>query len=194
MNANNDDPIVWESDYKLQETDFLGKPPANPIQVDAQHVEVAQSAVGINWKLGKTEIVQTKSERAVKFCEVGIDTMFDRNQSWISDIDSMSEARKKTMLVHEQGHFDMAEMFCRMAREEVLKAINNKTFFLHETDDEKINQEIKEIAENVIGTIIDKNRKEMDEEQQEYEDKTLHGLNEKKQLEYTQNFDNSLRP
>lgn len=193
MNANNDDPIAWESNYKLQETDFLDEPPSTPIQIDDEHVESAQSAVGINWVLGKMEIVQTNSGRAVKFLEVGIDSMFDRNQSWIHDVDSMSEAKKKTMLVHEQGHFDMAEMFCRMAREEVLKAINNKTFPLHETDKEKINQEIKEIAENVIGTIIDKNRKKMHDEQQEYENKTLHGLNEKKQLDYTQNFDRSLR-
>lgn len=32
MNTNNDDPITWESNYKLQETDFLGKSPAKPVQ------------------------------------------------------------------------------------------------------------------------------------------------------------------
>lgn len=193
MNGNNDDPIVWESDYKLQETDFLGNPPANPIQVDSEHVEIAQSAVGINWVLGRTEIVQTKSGRAVKFLGVGIDSMFDKNHSWISDVDSMSEDKKKTTLVHEQGHFDMAEMFCRVARKEAFKAIVGKTFPIHETDDGKINQEIKEIAQNVIGTIIDKNREKMHDEQLTYENETLHGLNEVKQSEYTQNFDNALR-
>ena len=188
MSIQDDDPIPWE-DGRLKISDFKGKPPQEPIQVDEEHVEDAESVILINPIVIRTSTHKTE----FKFEEVGINALFLRKKSWIFDVDSMSYKKKAEMLIHEQGHFDMTQMFCLMAREEVEKAINGKTFPIHSTTSLEIEQEKQSIVDNVFYSIVEKCRKRLKIEQDEYEIATLHGLKPEIQAEYTENFNSVLR-
>lgn len=81
------DTLIWKQDQKLQFSDFLARPK------DSDHG--ASSMVGIRYHLSfdKDSVI------------TDVSCYFLRNKSWIRKGDSM--------LQHEQGHFDIGELFAR---------------------------------------------------------------------------------
>ena len=87
------DSIFWSPNYKLSWEDFQRKP-------DLSSKDDAVSSPGIKYHLSASE--DSFSVRV--FC------FFIRSKSW-SKIKS-----SKNLLMHEQGHFDIAELFARKLR------------------------------------------------------------------------------
>lgn len=192
MSIQDDDPIMWE-DGPLKISDFKGEPPKKLKQVDANHVENAESVIIINPVVIKTSTNKTESGYAFKLEQIGITTLFMQKKSWINDLDSMSDSQKEATLIHEQGHFDMTQIFCLKARKEVMQNIEDKIFPIYSTIDLEMKQEKQMIVNNQIYSVVEKFRKLLKIEQDEYENKTLHGIREEVQAEYTKNFDLVLR-
>jgi hypothetical protein len=86
------DTIYWRPDYKLKWDDFKGKP-------DSSSQFGAISYPGIKYSLSANE----DSFNTKVLC------FFIKSKSWVRVIST-------TGLIHEQGHFDIAELFARRLR------------------------------------------------------------------------------
>jgi hypothetical protein len=86
------DTIYWKADYKLRWEDFQGK-------ADSNSQFGATSNPHIRYKLSANE----DSFSVNVFC------FFLKSKSW-------TKLRSDTLLIHEQGHFDIAELFARKLR------------------------------------------------------------------------------
>jgi hypothetical protein len=90
--ASAQDTIYWQPTYKLKWEDFQGK-------ADSNSQFGATSYPGIKYSLSVNE--DSVSTRVVCF--------FIKSRSWVRVISD-------TGLIHEQGHFDLAELFARKLR------------------------------------------------------------------------------
>jgi len=192
VSIEDDDPITWE-DGPLKISDFCKEPPKKSILIDGEHIENAESVIMINPVVVKTSTDKTESGHVFKFEEVGITTLFMRKKSWIYDLDSMSDNQKEETLIHEQGHFDMTQIFCLKARKEVAENIVDKTFPVYSKTESEMNQEKQMIVNEQIYSVVEKFRKLLKIEQKEYEDETLHGIRTEVQAKKTANFNLVLR-
>lgn len=108
--VNADDIIFWSKNYRLQFTDFKGAP-------TQQDTTMQKNAAMLTHKLGsiKESIdvhVDKQNGKTVFIVNAGM----KRNESWIkNDGDTLT-------LRHEQGHFDICEIYARMLRRDLLKA------------------------------------------------------------------------
>ncbi|MBP7556802.1 MAG: hypothetical protein KA821_11080 [Chitinophagaceae bacterium] len=117
-NLAGQDTINWRADYKLKWEDFQGTP-------DSSLDYKAISSPAIKYYLSNTDSNFT----ITIFC------FFKKTKSWVSIKDS-------TLLEHEQGHFDIAEVFTRKFRKRIKEyKFNHRTVSL---DIEKIFKEIIE--------------------------------------------------
>ena len=88
--------IIWIKEIKLKWSDFKGAPKENTVLA-------AVSSVGISYK----EISHSIDKY---FFEVNAE--FEKNKSWV-----WSKKASDSILVHEQGHFDLAEIYARKMRQ-----------------------------------------------------------------------------
>lgn len=139
-----DSLIIWNQNKKLCINDFLGKPdynsPANAI--------TCYNIIPVYEYIPK---IITHS-----IC------YFDKSKSWIK-----KEISDSLTIIHEQGHFDLAEVFARKMDLEISK--------IHgETD--SIDLKIDIIREKIYS--------ELDSAQNKYDEETNHSINKLKQIEW----------
>ena len=129
--------LCWSANRKLEWNDFTGIPDTIVYTYYGGEADVI-SALSI--------LVEMDSlNNYIVF------TAFNRNSSWYLD-----GKNKPLALEHEQGHFDLTEIFSRILR----KRIENEEYYNEEFD---INQLYEEIMES------------LDSAQHEYEVATVHG-------------------
>lgn len=85
--AKAQDTINWRSDYKLKWQDFQGQP-----DTTVRALAVCASEISYQYKVVNNKLV------------FSIDCFFDKKKSWI-------KYNLKTILNHEQGHFDISKLF-----------------------------------------------------------------------------------
>ncbi len=107
-------PIVWK-DKKLSWSDFKEKP-----GYDKYPYKLAKT----NWKLDVV-INDTSCSKDTNRVNIKITALFNPLQSWVRN-PSIS-FRSLKLLVHEQLHFDIVELFARKMRKELLAATLTKT-------------------------------------------------------------------
>jgi hypothetical protein len=97
--AQKPDKIYWSDDYKLNWSDFKGKPKrSNPMAAETStHLDfsMAYENNAFSWNL---------------------DCYFSRKESWVK-----SDLKSDDLLAHEQLHFDIAELNARKIRSEMDK-------------------------------------------------------------------------
>lgn len=81
--------IEWRADRKLTWSDFKATP-------DAKSANAALTSSSINMEFGYND----------KSWHYSIKCRFDKNRSWM-------RVRNNEILTHEQGHFDIAELYAR---------------------------------------------------------------------------------
>ncbi|HEX6192275.1 MAG TPA: DUF922 domain-containing protein [Chitinophagaceae bacterium] len=86
------DSIPWKSSYKLKWQDFRGVPDRG-----SDRVAITVSNIGYSLSYNSTSFT------------VRIKCVFDKRKSWTTTLDSL-------VLIHEQGHFDISEIFARKLR------------------------------------------------------------------------------
>ncbi len=145
--------IDWSADRRLSWSDFKARPDSNSPNA---------ALTGTNIKFD----FSYNSETGFKY---HITCQFDKNSSW---------GRVKTdyILSHEQGHFDIAEIYTRKLC---------KAFREYKPDVEKANKEVNKIYQKVMS--------ELSERQKEYDRETNFSINKEKQAEWLKKIDEELR-
>jgi hypothetical protein len=140
-----DDGIKWTLNTQLTVQDFLGKPISN-----SQHS--AESFIGISSSctpMNDSVIIE-------------IDAVFHRNKSWIKKNNDTSR-----VIPHEQGHFDLGEVFARKLRKELSE---------HKFKKKNLTKYVNETVGYYNGLLT--------KEQDVYDTETNHSINEAKQKEW----------
>jgi hypothetical protein len=137
--------IYWSKDNKLKTCDFRGLVPDS---VNGNNVAIS--------------MVQIKPEAFIdnKLPNYKIVTIFYKSGSWMKD-------SSKSVLIHEQLHFDIAEYFARKMRKRIAELRNSK-----------------ERNANVYNNVFIELWKECDKKSDEYDKQTIHGINSIKQKEW----------
>lgn len=145
----------WSENYKLHYEDFQGPIPANETFIKATTAAV----------------IEVSFEQVGNMVHVTVINYFKKNESWM-----MNEAKIEYALNHEQGHFDIAEIYARKIRKK-----------LQET---KLNPH-KNGAE--ITKIFEKIGKKHLQAQKKYDKATSYSIKEKNQKEWTKKIADELK-
>lgn len=149
--TKNDDIIQWKSSYRLNWNDFKAAPPANASNA-------ALTSSGILMKF-------TSDGESLNY---EISCNFVKNSSW-------GRVKNEHILAHEQGHFDIAEIYARKLNKE-LKAYryNNKS----------VNKDVNNIYKTVMDQLL--------QMQNQYDEQTDYSRNFVQQKEWLDKIDNFL--
>ncbi len=150
--------IEWASKRKLIWEDFKGSPKSftNPNAA-------AQTYCGF--------AVQSNYVTMFSTAKIFARNFFTCNLSWVRP----DQKNRSDLLEHEQGHFDLCEIYTRMLRKEFTE--RRMTAY-------NINKEADVIFKNIYALYL--------ERQELYEEETNYGLNEQKQIEWRTNINREL--
>jgi Bacterial protein of unknown function (DUF922) len=146
-----DHAIIWSAARRLTWDDFQGDPPA-----DGSEGAMTSYTIYSAWKC-----------RGEAF-EFRVIAGFRPRQSWVKDVVLNDTLQRRTVLRHEQTHFDLAEVHARRMR----RALGNVTRPCRRPD--------AELSDMVQGLA-----QEEKAEQRRYDTETKHGLLASRQAEWT---------
>jgi hypothetical protein len=150
--------IIWEEGRKLTWENFR-----SPVNRKKNPYVAAYTHCG--W-----EFYSEKSSDPKAPVKITIKTLFHEDKSW-KDVKKMDDY----ILLHEQKHFDIAELFVRKFRKAVAEKIKNSGDY---------NRYFKAIYDGISADY--KNF------QMAYDRETRHGIDKKKQTEYNQSISEQL--
>jgi hypothetical protein len=149
--SQKDNLIPWSASRKLTWEDFKARP-------DAGSTNAALTSSSINIDFGYSE----------KGMEYAIRCHFDKTKSWV-------RIRNNGVLAHEQGHFDLAELYAR----KLSKAMKDYKFYAKTVGDD-------------VNRIYDNIMKAHHEAQFTYDNETDYSRNKVKQEEWLQKISTDL--
>ena len=130
QNINYQDSINWRNTYQLKGSDFKGVP-------DTLSNTAALTSTIITYRLYKKDT----EYKVVVYC------YFLRQASW------NLYKNNSTLLKHEQGHFDIAELFARKFRQ-ALKNVNLNSYTINRDIDTILNRILLE--KELLDSLYDK--------------------------------------
>jgi predicted secreted Zn-dependent protease len=144
--------IPWSASRKLTWSDFKGNP-------DPNSSNAALTSSNINIEFGYNE----------KGFQYSIKCNFDKNRSWV-------RIKNNDVLVHEQGHFDIAEIYARQLNK-LMKAyrFNAKT------------------ASNDVNQLYETTMKQHRQTQTQYDQETDYSRNRPKQEQWLKKITDDLK-
>ena len=141
----------WSKDRKLTWADFKG-----PVPARAATRTAAETSAGMG--------VETNTVTSDNAPKVYVFNAFETMTSWVRpDHNTMD------VLEHEQGHFDICELYTRKMRQRFARA----------------NLTVKNL-QSVVGEVFQSVQREHAERQQQYEDETSHGIITEAQKRWTE--------
>jgi Bacterial protein of unknown function (DUF922) len=147
---DNEDYIAWSSDKKLSWDDFKMVSPSG-----TRDAALTTTYVGFSFSKSRDQI------------DFDIECKFQKSRSW-------GRLKNDYILKHEQGHFDIAEIFARKLNKEI-------SLFLAKS---KQHEEL-----NKIYTKVMNEKRDM---QQQYDDETNHSINKRQQAEWDNKIEEML--
>ena len=149
--AESEDMIPWENDKRLVWEDFLCEP-----KVGTDAVASTSTSLGIAYQI---------TDGAVKY---HITCYFNKEKSW-------GLMKTDYILAHEQGHFDITEIFARRLNEALQNyQFNKKTF----------KKDIGQIYQAIVS--------QKEDYQRTYDSETDHSRNRKVQYDWLEKIDSLL--
>ncbi|WP_153800181.1 hypothetical protein [Foetidibacter luteolus] len=106
-----DSVIYWNSSHRLGFEDFQGTPAIEDTSLRTLNFTTLTHKLG---SVTTSVYVQIKKEKGKTLFTVY--ASMKKNQSWIKDVGDL------ITLKHEQGHFDICEVYARLLRQELKKA------------------------------------------------------------------------
>lgn len=152
LGQGTEEVIHWTKDYRLTWDDYKGK--ANPAVGAAASTA---TYLGIDYNYSSQGLTYS------------ITCGFSKNRSW-------SLHKTQYILSHEQGHFDIAELFARKLYRQLMAYRFNKSTY--KTD-------LKKIYEDIVA--------EKEAMQDTYDAETNHSINKAKQREWLRKIDEMLK-
>ena len=153
--SNEDDKIYWDAGKRLAWNDYKASPDYN---------DTSNSALTF---YGISSVIKTKKDTAA----FQIKSMFDIQKSWVKP-----EDKTDTLLHHEQGHFDIAEVYARKLK----KTVHDYTFK-------------KATLGTDFNTIYKKNSEALNTQQGIYDEETDHGRIFAKQKEWNEKIQREIK-
>lgn len=143
--------IEWNEFYELRWDDFKGKP--------------ADDAAG---DAGTSVQIQAKPYMVKNNIRYDVYALFNREKSWSRD-------QSAQLLVHEQLHFDLAEVFARKIRKKIMEMTEAGV------------SDVKVINTAIQGILEESNEADM-----QYDLETLHGALDQKQALWAKKIQDEL--
>lgn len=142
--------IYWREDVKLNWSNFKSK-------VNNQRGANVVAYTNCGWTYS-----YVKSSNPKAPIKIEIQTLFNEDKSW-KDVKRINDY----VLLHEQKHFDAAEVYARKLRKEIAEKIKTSSDF-----------------DKYFKAIYNRNLKEYQDFQRTYDRETRNGMLEEKQSEY----------
>lgn len=149
----------WSADRPLIWSDFKGGIPNR-----ASDKTAAETSCGIG--------IETNTVTTTNQPKVYVYNTFQTNTSWVRSSDSTAD-----ILEHEQGHWDLCELYTRKMRERFSRA-HIDVYNLHQ----------------VVDKIFNETQREYAQKQEQYEQETEHGIIREQQQRWTAMLRKELRP
>ena len=150
--GKNEELIRWNDGQKLTWADYQGKPKEN-----SDAAASTATYLGFEFNVGKNGF------------DYKITCTFSKTKSW-------GLHKTEYILTHEQGHFDIAEIFARKL---------NKMMREYKFDKETFKQDLKIIYQSIAL--------EKDAFQNQYDEETNHSIKREKQAEWLKKIGNQLQ-
>ena len=149
--APNEDLLNWSSSRRLTWSDYLGQPDPS-----SDAAASTTTFLGIDYHFTNTGFT------------FKIDSRFSKSKSW-------GLYKTEYILSHEQGHFDIAEVFARKL---------NKRMSEYKFDRRNYQQDLKQIYDEIVD--------EKEDVQNTYDRETRHSINKQRQAEWLERISQML--
>ena len=174
MSENN--VLTWSKDSFLMWSNF--KAESNPAAFEDSHSFIRY---GYTWTVNSDKI----GNDILFFIEnIQLSVEFHPILSWVR----ISQA-SDSLLKHEQGHFDLAELVRRENHEKLQNRFHKKLFPTRGQNEEQRKQFAKEDSGKIIADEVEKLEHHLIQRRQEYNKHTDFGQNLEKQSKYNLIFD-----
>ena len=167
--------LEWTSNFSLSWSDFQAE--SNPAVFEDSHSII---------KYRFTWVVDSeKVDESIVFLinDIALFVEFHPLLSWVRQ----SEANE-SLLNHEQGNFDLAELVKRENIIHLQEQFYNKKFSTRGQNEEQRKQFAKEDSGKMINEQVEKLQNLFDEKSQKYHDDTNYGMNLDEQSKYDLTF------
>ena len=171
--------IIWKKTRVLKWEDFRKNP-------DLQSKASASSAIGFESK-PFMEHIKAGNRFKFKIKDMQFKAVFIPDLSWV--MKNVSKKNSKSLLKHEQGHFDLAEEITRKTRNKTTNRFHDRPLNLKGNNEVMAKKDaILQVTE--IRRRIEKQlQKEFKNQETKYDNKTNHGLITFYQEKYNKRFE-----
>ena len=167
--------IVWSDDTKLNWSNF--KAESNPAVFEDSHSAIHY---GFTWIIDSDKLDNTI---VFKINQIDVTVEFNPLISWVRQSESSDN-----LLIHEQGHFDLAEITKRNYEKTLKKMFYDKSFPTRGENDARCKQFAKEDSGKMISIEIEKLTQIYRQKREQYDEETEYGKNIKNQSQYNEIF------
>jgi hypothetical protein len=172
MGQNN---VVWSDNSHL--TLFYFKAEFNPASYEDSHCVIKYQ---FTWTINSEK---TENEILFFIENIQLTTEFNPLLSWVRPLQNTD-----TLLLHEQGHFDLGELVKRENLEKLRNLFYKKQFTTRGKNEDQNKQFAKEDSGKMIAIEIKKLEQMLLQRRKIYDDETDFGKNLEKQSEYNDLF------
>jgi len=168
--------IEWSPQRPLTWSDFLDSVPRT-----ADEIRVAATTASISWSY-KYSVAHSSARCTFTITEIGSVAGFHPGSSWVR-----AEHRNPGVLAHEQGHFDIAQIY----REKFIAATRELIGF----SDECLGRNKRTAAEDserriaeIVGSVYEEIWNQYRSHQEQYDADTVHGSDTAAQARWTEDI------
>ena len=169
------DVVVWSDNSSLTWSDF--KAESNPASYEDSHCVIKYQ---FTWTINSEK---TENEILFFIENIQLTTEFHSLLSWVRPLQN-----NDTLLVHEQGHFDLGELVKRENLKQLRNIFYEKQFSTRGKNGDQKKQFAKEDSGKMIATEIEKLEQMLSKRRKEYDDETDFGKKLEKQTDYNDLF------
>ena len=171
--------VPWSQNSRLNWSDFKAEP--NPAAFEDAHSVIKYH---FTWTVNSEKI----GDHISFFIEnLQIVPEFHPVLSWVRKLEA-----NESLLKHEQGHFDLAELVKRENLEKFKEMFYEKHYLTRGKNQEQRKQFAKDDSGKMLSLEIEKLEQILSQKRLDYDEQTEFGQNSQKQLEYDKLFE-SLR-
>jgi hypothetical protein len=171
--------IIWKKTRVLKWVDFKKKP-------DLKSKASASSAIGFESK-PFIEHIKVGNKFKFKIKDMQLNAVFIPDLSWV--MKNISKKNSKSLLKHEQGHFDLAEEITRKTRTSATNRFHDRPLNVKGKNEDMAKKDAVLQATGIRRKLEDELQKEFKNQETRYDDKTNHGLITEYQEKYNKRFE-----
>lgn len=174
--------IEWSPSRPLTWDDFVG-----PVPADADPERVAATAASLSWSYAYA-VEQSRDACVYRILDIQVRATFDPKESWVR-----TGHRTAAVLLHEQGHFDIAELYKERFEEDTRELVSSARE-CRGSNERKIARFVERDLNGLIGSAFDELWRTYRARQDAYDDETRHGMNTQAQASWTEQLQNLRQP